>query len=424
MMAFVAKGLLRDRSRSLFPVIMVATGAFLTVLLYSYMQGVIGDMVDAGARFDNGHVKIMTRAYGEIPDQMPNDLALLDSTALLAELTKTYPDMIWTPRIRFGGLIDIADKAGETRDQGPFLGLGVDLVKKQSLETALLKLNKALVRGHLPETSDEILISEEFARKLNVEVNQTVSFISSTMYGSMAVANFKVSGTVVFGISALDRNAVIADLEGIRKFLDMEDAAGEILGFSKDMVYADQSMKALSDDFSARFTASDDEFAPVMHPLSSQGVLKEILGMFNSIGAIIVAVFVMAMSIVLWNAGLMNGLRRYGEIGVRLALGESKGDVYIAMVLEAVIIGISGSIIGTALGLGVSYWMQIVGMDFSGIFHRSAIMMTSVLRCRVTPTSYGIGFIPGLFASVIGTMFAGIGIFRRQTAQLFKELEV
>ena len=424
MMAFVAKGLLRDRSRSLFPVIMVATGAFLTVLLYSYMQGVIGDMVDAGARFDNGHVKIMTRAYSEIADQMPNDLALLDSTALLAELTKAYPDMIWTPRIRFGGLIDIADKAGETRDQGPFLGLGVDLVKKHSPEPALLKLNKALIRGRLPETSDEILISEEFARKLDVEVNQTVTFISSTMYGSMAVANFKVSGTVVFGISALDRNVVIAELDGIREFLDMDDAAGEILGFSKDMVYADQRMNVLKDDFTARFSTFDDEFAPVMHPLSSQGVLKEILGMFNSIGAIIVAVFVMAMSIVLWNAGLMNGLRRYGEIGVRLALGESKGDVYIAMVLEAVFIGIFGSIIGTALGLGVSYWMQIVGMDFSGIFHRSAIMMTSVLRCRVTPTSYGIGFIPGLFASVIGTMFAGIGIFRRQTAQLFKELEV
>ena len=244
------------------------------------------------------------------------------------------------------------------------------------------------------------------------------------MYGSMAVAAFRVSGTVVFGISALDRNAVIAELDGVRKFLDMDDAAGAILGFSKDMVYADQRMKAISNDFTARFTTVGDEFAPVMHPLSSQGVLKEILGMFNSIGAIIVAVFVMAMSIVLWNAGLMNGLRRYGEIGVRLALGESKADVYIAMVLEAVFIGIFGSIIGTALGLGVSYWMQIVGMDFSGIFNRSAVMMTSVLRCRVTPTSYGIGFIPGLFASVIGTMFAGIGIFRRQTAQLFKELEV
>ena len=147
MMAFVAKGLLRDRSRSLFPVIMVATGAFLTVLLYSYMQGVIGDMVDAGARFDNGHVKIMTRAYGEIADQMPNDLAILDSTILLTDLKKAYPDMIWTPRIRFGGLIDIADEAGETRDQGPFLGLGVDLVTDTFAGTGIVNIEEGSGSG-------------------------------------------------------------------------------------------------------------------------------------------------------------------------------------------------------------------------------------------------------------------------------------
>ena len=49
---------------------------------------------------------------------------------------------------------------------------------------------------------------------------------------------------------------------------------------------------------------------------------------------------------------------------------------------------------------------------------------TSEVRARVTPRSYVIGFPPGLMASVLGTMFAGIGVYRRQTSQLFKELEV
>jgi len=34
---------------------------------------------------------------------------------------------------------------------------------------------------------------------------------------------------------------------------------------------------------------------------------------------------------------LMNGLRRYGEIGMRLAMGESKGQVYRSMIVESVI---------------------------------------------------------------------------------------
>jgi len=49
--------------------------------------------------------------------------------------------------------------------------------------------------------------------------------------------------------------------------------------------------------------------------------------------------------------------------------------------------------------------------------------MPSVYRAVITNNAYYIGFIPGLFATVIGTMLAGIGIYRRQTASLFKELE-
>jgi putative ABC transport system permease protein len=36
--------------------------------------------------------------------------------------------------------------------------------------------------------------------------------------------------------------------------------------------------------------------------------------------------------------------------------------------------------------------------------------------------SWVLGFVPGLTATLLGTGISGIGIFRRQTAQLAKEL--
>lgn len=424
MIGFLLKGLLRDRSRSLFPVLMVAAGAFLTVALYSYMKGVMGDMVDTSARFETGHVKIMTRAYRRLSDQMPNDLALIGCRDLMHTLRQEVPRMQWVARIRFGGLLDVPDDSGTTRSQGPVFGMGLDLLSSESPERGLLRLQKTLVRGRLPEKSGEILISDAFAGKLDIQPGQKTTLIGSTMDGGMGLYNFIVAGTVRFGMVALDRHTILADLADVRAALDMEDAAGEILGFNRDMAYDDGRMKAVADAFNRAHSDPDDEFSPVMLRLGEQGVLREILNMANSVGGIIVAVFVCAMSIVLWNAGLMNGLRRYGEIGVRMAIGEAKGDLYRAMIAESVVIGIVGSALGTALGLAVSYWLQYAGMDFSGMFQKSSVMMSSVLRARVTPTSYVIGFLPGLFASVAGTMFAGIGIYRRQTSQLFKELEV
>jgi putative ABC transport system permease protein len=54
----------------------------------------------------------------------------------------------------------------------------------------------------------------------------------------------------------------------------------------------------------------------------------------------------------------------------------------------------------------------------------SSMMMPTVMRARVTPSLFYIGFIPGLFAMVLGNMLSGIGIYKRETATLFKELEV
>ncbi len=425
MIRFLIRGLLRDRSRSLFPILMVAAGALLTVLLYSYVKGAIGDMVDSNARFDAGHVKIMTRAYYEMADQMPNDLALLDNQAVLNKLSRDYADMIWTPRIKFGGLMDIPDAQGQTRSQGPVFGLGVDLRSPDSSEIKLLKLKQSIVRGRLPQKPGEMLISETFAQKLGLNIDETATLISSSMNGSMSIHNFTAAGTVRFGMVALDRSSMIADIEDVRLALDMVDATGEIVGFARDMMYEDNHMIQVVQRFNQSYQESKDEFAPVMVSLSDQTTyFRDILKMADSIGGIAVGVFVFVMSIVLWNAGLMNGIRRYGEIGVRLAMGEPKGAIYRSMIFESICIGLVGSALGTALGLGVSYWMQYYGLDFSSMLQKSTILISSVIRARVTPTSYYIGFLPGLFASVLGTMFAGIAIYKRQTSQLFKELEV
>jgi putative ABC transport system permease protein len=51
------------------------------------------------------------------------------------------------------------------------------------------------------------------------------------------------------------------------------------------------------------------------------------------------------------------------------------------------------------------------------------MMMSNVIRARITSFTYIIGFLPGLLATLLGTAISGIGIYKRQTAQLFKELE-
>jgi putative ABC transport system permease protein len=423
MIKFLFKGVLRDRSRSLFPFLVVTAGVFLTVALYCYVKGAEASIIRSNANLLSGYVKIMTRSYAQEADQMPNDLAITGLQSLIQDLRAQFPGFIWTPRIRFGGLLDIQDENGETRSQGPASGMAVRLLPPQSREIELLDLKKALVRGRLPERPKEILVSDEFARKLGVNPGEKATLISSTMFGSMSLANFVVAGTIRFGITAMDRTAMIAELADIQDALDMKDAAGEILGFSVDSGYRQKEVDGMVAAFNARHRDVKEDFSPVMLTLRDQPGMAAMMDRMSYATSLIIGIFLFAMSLVLWNAGLLGSLRRYGEIGVRLAIGESKGHLYRWMIYESLIIGVLGTLVGTALGLALSYYLQVKGINISSIVKNAAMMIPTALRSQVTPFSYVIGFVPGLLATLLGTSISGLGIYGRETAQLFKELE-
>jgi putative ABC transport system permease protein len=423
MIRFLIKGLLRDRSRSLIPVIVVAAGVMLTVFLHAYIIGFMGDTLEINARFSTGHVKVMTKAYSENMQQLPNDMALIGVSTLISDLNSQFPDLTWSPRIQFGGLIDAPDERGETRSQGPVMGIGLDLLSEGSVEKDRMNLVKSLVRGSLPAKRGEVLLSEALSGKLKVNPGDKVTLISSTMYGGMAFYNFSISGTISVGQEALDKGTIIADIEDVRMALNMEDAAGEVLGFIKTGFYNDEFALDTSESFNSRQDQDSDEFSPVMKSLSRQGNMQMYVSLTRYFSMYVSMIFIIAMSLVLWNAGLLGGLRRYGEVGIRLAMGEEKGHVYRSMIIESVMIGLAGSIAGTAIGIFFSWLMQTYGLDVSGAMRGSALLTPDIIRARITPVDFYLGFIPGLFSTVIGTMLSGIGIYKRQTAILFKELE-
>lgn len=425
MIKFLLKGLLRDRSRSLFPLIIVAMGACLTVVSYGFINGMLGGMVDSSARFDTGHVKIVTKAYSEIPDQLPNDLALLGVDDLIGKLKRDFSSMLFTPRIRFRGLMDIPNEQDETQTQGPVFGIAIDMHDPQSPEKKIIDVEKALVKGTMPREDNEILIGDDYAQRLNVGIGETATFLGSTMNGSIVIQNFKVVGTLRFGMAGLDNNNIaLMDINTARLALDMPDGASEIVGYTDNMSYDNAMMSEITKQFNNTVSNTTDPFSPKMLSLRDQGGMAVIVDMANAMGKLFNAVFLIAIAIVLWNSGLLGGIRRYSEMGIRLALGESKPGIYRSMILESVFIGLFGSIAGTLLGLLISYYMQEVGVDISGEMKNAGIIASNIARSRLTGGSYYIGFIPGIFAPVLGTMLAGIGIYKRRTAQLFKELEV
>ncbi len=423
MISFIFKGLLRDRSRSLFPILITGAGVAVTVLVFAWVNGLLNDVLESSARFKTGHLKVQTRALKEQRHANIMELVLTGSGKIQERLEREFPRLIWKQRIQFGGLLDIPDEKGETKAQAPVFGLGIDLISPGTPEIDHLNLHKSLVKGKLPQEPGEILLSDDLFNKLSLKLDRPVTLISSDMNGSMMFYNFRITGTVRFGIKAMDRGAMIADLADMQDALNMADATTEIFGFFRDGFYHKELIPGTKQAFNQSYQGTTDIFAPVMIGLEDQDDMGKLLEYMNTVFSAILAIFIFVISIVLWNAGLMNGIRRYGEIGVRLAIGESKFHLYWSLIIEAVILGLISYVLGTALGLIPAYYLQVHGVDASAFNQTSSYMMSNTMRARITPINFWIGIIPGVFAPFIGAAISGIGIFRRETAQLFKELE-
>lgn len=420
---FLWKGIIRDKGRSLLPVIVVTIGVFFIVFLDGLTGGMTNNMIKMTASFQTGHFKIMTRAYSYNENQKPNDLALLEIDVLLDGLKEKYPHIDWNPRISFGGLLDIPDANGETLAQGPVSGTAYDLLSPLSKEAERIGLEKAIIAGREIRKQGEILVSVDFAEDFGLKPRETVTFFGSTMHGSMSFMNYEVAGIVRFGTSMLDKGAVILDIDDGRQLLDMENAASEILGFLPEDHYDKEMAEEIKVGFNAGYADDKDEYAPVMLQLADQNMMRQTLEHNAAMTLNVLILLVLALSIVLWNTGVLGGIRRYNEFGVRLAMGEEKGHIYRTLLTESLLIGCIGSILGTFLGLGLSLYVSKYGIDYGKLMDNMSMMMDPVIRSEISVRMLYIGFVPGVFSMLVGSALAGRAVYKRKTASLFKELD-
>ena len=423
MIRFLVLGLLRDKHRSWAPVVMVALGVALSVLLEAWMSGARNSYIETNALLSTGHVKVQTAKAIDEHQEKALDLALLGLGELVGQMEQEHPDLEWVPRLYFGGLLDASGPQDETGTQAPVAGMGFALRGERN-EVERLKLKQNVTRGHLPDQPNQVLVSDRLFVNLGLSLGQWVTLIGSDFNGSMAVVNLEVVGTLRFGVAQLDKGALVMDLGDAQRMLALEDGATELLGYFKAGRYFPEQAAALAKSYNLEHPSAERPFGPKMLTLEDQNDLETLLETVRVSGILVVWVFVLILGVLLLNAGLMGGVRRYGELGLRLALGESKGHLYLSLLVESLAVGIVGCILGLALGLPFAFYLQNHGLDLQNmITGQTAMLLSDTIRAEVSLKTLAAGLLPGLLAPLLGASLAGLALFGRDTSQLFKELE-
>ena len=431
MIRWLLKGIWRDKTRSLFPFLVISVGVTLLIYLLGFMEGTFAGMIDMSAQLDTGHLRFVNKPYYDEEHLNPLDRALAGQKETLQWLrNNSDPRIEWSPRIRWGAIMDVPDEIGETKSQTPVMGVAIEMLDKNSTERKRLDLEKSVIAGVIPSHAKEMLVGYKLAEALGLSLGDKVTLLGQNFDGGMATDNYQVVGFVRFGLAAMDKKMALIDLVDAQQTFYMEDMVTDFLGFlPKSVGYKtyDQLKQTIKDHLPAlkqnppREWASDD--APLILSVLDQRNLRELSVKFELVDDVVIGVFTFLMVLVLWNAGLLNGVHRYGEMGLLLALGETHKKLIALMMLEALMVGVLGSAFGCLLGGSLVYYLQEVGVSTHGIFETSGLMMSDTIRARVSLDAFVFAVIPGVTASVLGNLIANLAIFQRSEANLFRELE-
>jgi putative ABC transport system permease protein len=96
----------------------------------------------------------------------------------------------------------------------------------------------------------------------------------------------------------------------------------------------------------------------ILTPDSIRGFLDQMLGMISVIVVPVTLISLVVGGIVIMNIMLVSVTERTREIGIRMAIGAREGDIMVQFLMEAIVLALTGGLVGAAMGYGIIFGLS------------------------------------------------------------------
>ena len=371
----------RNTRRSLISGLSVAIAIMVIIFARSYISGIIKNVNENIIRLVSGHINIVTSEYKRRERLLP----LSESIALNDEFYNTIQNkeiIHISPRIRFGVLL------GEEELSIPALGYAFN----PEIESNISGLDKRIIEGEYILSGEKAaILGAGLAKRLNVNVGDTLTIITRTAYDSPTGLNLIVKGLFETGLGGVDRSLFYIPLDIGQQMLDMDGYATEIA------VQVRNTDRAVS---LAQEIQSNTGLLAIPY---QQNKLLRYVNMASFIYGIFYFIILLVACSTIANTMLMVVFERTREIGMMKAMGLNTGSVIGLLTVEAGFIGIVGSLVGSIFGAALSYWLKYQGIDISiaSSISSQAMPFGPIIYLSPTPLMILGTFLFGLIATVV-----------------------
>ena len=362
----------RNRRRSVLSATATAIATMGLVAMMAYINGMRVDMQRNTADLVTGHIQIRHAEYARYEQLSPLHLRVQRSESLARRVAETPGVAAAVPRLPQGAAV-----LRGTETTGVML-LGMDLERERSF----MGIDGLVREGRLPTPgAPETAVGLEVARRLGLDVGDTLTLVAGTLRRSTNAVTLEVVGLVSFPVESMNATHLIAPLDRVQALARMDDSATQILVKVSRLSEIDAVRDRLKDlltgdwaDLEARTWTEASFFLAFFE-------------MAEGLYFVISLVFLLLASTVLINTTMMVVFERTREIGTVGALGMKPGEIVRMFFLEAVYLAVLGAVAGLVLGLAIAIPFSITGVDLSTLTQGMSFEISSRLYFAPSPLS-------------------------------------
>lgn len=334
MLVLAWRNIWRNFRRSLITTASMACGLAAIMFGQSMIKSEQAQLIEKATGTITGHIQIQHRNIKELkfPDKYVDD----DGQVLKAfeELQKAGVIEAFERRIHITGLI--SSSAGSV---GVFVG-GVEPGKDEKITTIASYIREGdFLKG--PKT---IILGAKLAQRLDVRVGEKVVVMAQAEDGSMGAEAFRVSGIFKTGSTSFDGQIVWVPLPALQELLVAPGKVNNFVARVTDLEKVDEAKAALAEKLAGRRDVQVHSWKDVDHEIMA--IQKFQNGLLDVVLLVVFAI--VALGIL--NTLLMSLFERVREFGVLMAIGARPRWVMKLVLLESVLLGSIGTILGLALG--------------------------------------------------------------------------
>jgi putative ABC transport system permease protein len=290
-----------------------------------------------------------------------------------------------------GVAVPVIEAAVETLipGQGSILVLGTDMTSDRSLRDYELKdADEAIIDDPLVFLAqpDSLMVTREFATRNRLQVNSKLPLITINGKKEFTIRGIMSSTGMA---QAFSGNLAIMDIYAAQQELGRGRRFDRIDVRSKDGITVDQCQAALKAALGPGFQ---------VEPPSARGRHFEALLQSYSMAMTISSLFAMLVGMfIIYNSFGIAVTHRRSEIGILRALGASRSQIQRLFLLESIVAGMVGSVLGAGLGIAVA---SVIAQYISGVFETAGGLSHQLTELRLDPLLIAAGIALGVVTSI------------------------